>query len=207
MMAKPVASIFLPLTPATFGEASPQGVTLLIRGAAGADSMAAVRREIESVDAALTLFNVHPMSEYLSRFRVMLQWSSVVNGSLGVFGLILSCIGLAAVTSHAVARRRKEIGIRMALGARSGQVLRLVLKEGVVLVVVGSVLGFLGATALTRLVPSFIADLARILAVGTGEPWLVIGGPLLLASLALIACYLPARRSTKIDPLMALRDD
>ena len=115
---------------------------------------AAVRREIESIDPALTIFNARAMSEYLGRFRVMFQWSSVVNGSLGAFGLILSCIGLAAVTSHAVARRRKEIGIRMALGARSGQVLRLVLKEGVALVVVGSVLGFLGATALARAVPS-----------------------------------------------------
>jgi predicted permease len=206
IVAKPVPTVYLPMAAEAFGR-SAQSVTLVVRGVAGGDPLQALRRELDSIDVGLTIFNTRTMDQHVGRFSEMIQWSSMVNGGLGLFGLILSSIGLAAVTSHAVARRRKEIGIRMALGAYKLQVLRLVLKEGIVLVVVGTVLGFLGATALARAVSAATAEFARVVAVGTGDPLLLAGGPLLLATLALIACYLPARRSTKIDPLVALREE
>jgi len=128
-------------------------------------------------------------------------------GGIGVFGLVLAAIGLAGVTAYAVARRRKEIGIRMALGARKAQVLRLVLREGVALVIVGSVLGFLGAMAIVRVLSSLTSMFADSFNVSVNDPLLVVGAPLLLGALALIACYIPARRSAKIDPLKTLREE
>jgi len=126
---------------------------------------------------------------------------------MGVFGLLLAAIGLAGVTAYAVAQRRKEIGIRMALGARKGQVLRLVLREGAALVSAGTFLGFLGAVALAKMLSALTHVFVEILKVGTNDPRLLLGAPLLLVGLALLACYVPARRAAMIDPLKALREE
>jgi ABC-type antimicrobial peptide transport system permease subunit len=206
LMAKPVPTIFVPLTVEMFGHAS-TGATFLVRGAPGMDTLGALRREMRSIDPALTIFNARTLNEHLAQFEQFMRWASVANGAFGLFGLILASIGLAAVTAHAVARRRKEIGIRTALGARRAQVLRLVLKEGVLLVVVGSLLGLLGATAIARAASSITENFAKIFAVGTGDPILVIGAPALLIVLALLACYLPARKAAQVDPLVALREE
>ena len=128
-------------------------------------------------------------------------------GGIGLFGLVLAAIGLAGVTGYAVARRRKEIGIRMALGSTKGQVLRLVLREGTALIAVGTVLGFLGAVVIVKALSSLTNIFVEAFQFGTKDPRLLIGAPLLLAGLALLACYLPARRSAKIDPLTALREE
>jgi ABC-type antimicrobial peptide transport system permease subunit len=106
-----------------------------------------------------------------------------------------------------VAQRRKEIGIRMALGARKGQVLLLVLREGAALIAVGTLLGFLGAIALVRILSALTSVFVSALKVATNDPRLLIGAPLLLAALAMLACYIPARRSARIDPLKALREE
>ena len=127
--------------------------------------------------------------------------TGAIAGALG-----LSAIGLAGVTAYSVAQRRREIGIRMALGARKAQVLRLVLREGAALVCIGTVLGFLGAFGLAKLLSALTKVIFDVLNVGTNDPRLLIGAPLLLASLALLACYIPARRAAKIDPLNALRE-
>ena len=94
----------------------------------------------------------------------------------------------------------------MALGARKGQVLLLVLREGAALVSVGTVLGFLGGFALAKMLSALSHVFVEALAVGTGDPRLVVGAPLLLAVVAMLACYLPARRSTQIDPVNTLRE-
>lgn len=122
-------------------------------------------------------------------------------------GLLLACIGLAGVTTQAVARRRKEIGIRLALGSSRGRVIRLVLREAVVLVTVGAVLGFAGGFALSRVLSATNAELARLFAAGAGDPVLLVGAPLLLGGLALAACHLPAHRAGRIDPLSSLREE
>jgi ABC-type antimicrobial peptide transport system permease subunit len=120
---------------------------------------------------------------------------------------VLAAIGLAGVTAYAVARRRKEIGIRMALGARKTQVLGLVLREGVALVTAGTVLGFLGAMAMVKVLSALTSVFSDAFNVSTSDPRLIVGAPLLLAALALLACYIPARRSMKIDPVKALRQE
>ncbi len=205
MAAKPAATIFLPLTAENFNRGSALGTTVVLRGS-GPDIMAEVRREMGVTDPRLTILSARTMGEQLRQFDSLIRWTTVMNGSLGVFSLILAAIGLAGVTAHTVLRRRKEIGIRIALGARRGQVLRLVLKEGAALVVVGSALGFAGAYGLTRAFSAYTAELAQIFDTGTGDPMLLIGAPLLLAGLTFLACYFPARRSTRIDPVAALRE-
>jgi len=95
----------------------------------------------------------------------------------------------------------------MALGARKGQVLTLVLREGTSLVSVGTVLGFLGAFALAKALSAMTNVFVESLKIGTNDPRLLIGAPVLLAMLAMLACYLPARKATKIDPLKALREE
>ena len=183
------------------------GATIVARGAAGADVSSAIRREVAAVDPNLTVFHIRTMTEQLDQMSTMIQVASYFYGGLGVFGLILASIGLAGVTAYAVARRSKEIGIRMALGATAGQVLRLVMREGAVLVAVGTVMGFVGATAVSRGLASLTSELARAFGAGASDPLLLVGAPLLLGLLAILACYVPARRAAEIDPLTALRQD
>jgi macrolide transport system ATP-binding/permease protein len=208
MLAKPVPTVFVPLAVRSpSASAAQQGATLIVRGAAGLDTPADVRSAIASLDPYLTVFNVGTIDERLDQFNAVIRLSATIYGGIGIFGMILASIGLAGVTAYAVARRRKEIGIRMALGARSSQVLRLVMKEGTLLVAIGSVLGFAGAFLISRVLSSISNQLAEVFGSSVHDPLLLIGAPLLLASIALLACYLPARRSARIDPLTALRDE
>jgi putative ABC transport system permease protein len=120
---------------------------------------------------------------------------------------LLASIGLGGVTAYAVAQRRKEIGIRMALGARGRQVQGLVMREGTALVAVGSICGFAGALALARAFAHFSEMLSKGFAQPPVDHSLLVGAPLLLAGLAMLACYFPARRATKIDPVTTLREE
>jgi len=199
--------IYLPLTRRDFASPPAGGITIMVRSDAGTDALRGIRREIAFIDPNLAVFDVRTLAEYLEMSRSFLRLALDTYGGMGVFGLILAAIGLAGVTAYAVARRRKEIGIRMALGARQVQVLRLVLREGAALVTVGTVLGFLGAIAMVKILSSLTSIFVDSFKVATNDPRLLVGAPLLLASLAMLACYLPARRSAKIDPLQALREE
>jgi hypothetical protein len=201
------AVIYLPLTQRNFARPPADGITVMVRSEAGTAALNGIRREIASMDPNLTIFNVRTLSEYLELSRSSERFSVNTYGGMGVFGLVLAAIGLAGVTAYAVAQRRKEIGIRMALGARRGQVLRLVLREGAALVGVGTVLGFLGACAIAKVLSALTNVFVAALKVGTNDPRLLVGAPLLLAALALLACYIPARKAAQIDPLRALREE
>jgi ABC-type antimicrobial peptide transport system permease subunit len=136
-----------------------------------------------------------------------LRMAAWTYGVVGVFGLVLAAVGLAGVTAYSVARRAREIGIRIALGARSADVLGLVMKEGLALVATGTALGMLGAWAGSKLLSAMNASVGRVSSTSTSDPIVLIGAPLLLATLALVACYVPARRSLRIDPAAALRQE
>jgi putative ABC transport system permease protein len=168
--------------------------------------MNSIRREITSLDPNLNIFNARTLSDYLETSRSSQRFAINTYGAIGVFGMLLAAIGLAGVTSYAVAQRRKEIGIRMALGARRGQVLLLVLREGAALVCAGTVLGFLGAFGMAKMLSALMNVFVTALNVGTSNFRLLVGAPLLLASLALLACYIPARKAATIDPLNTLRE-
>ncbi|MGB2590726.1 MAG: ABC transporter permease [Candidatus Acidiferrum sp.] len=203
--------IYLPLTSRDFARPPAGGITILVRSDAGpsaeTDALSSIRNEIASIDPNLNIFNMQTLSAYLDRSRAALRFSVQTYGAIGVFGLILAAIGLAGITAYAVAQRRKEIAIRTALGASRAQVLRLVLREGAALVSIGTVLGFLGAIALAKIISSLANMFVDALRVGTNDPRLLVGAPLLLAAVALLACYVPARRSTQLDPLRALREE
>jgi macrolide transport system ATP-binding/permease protein len=199
--------VYLPLTPRDFAPPPAGGITILLRSDAGADALTSIRARITSIDPNLSMFDVQTLAEYLDRSRASTRFSVTTYGGIGVFGLVLAAIGLAGITAYSVAQRRKEIAIRTALGASRAQVLRLVLREGAALVGVGTVLGFLGAIALAKMLSALTSIFLEALKVGTDDLRLLIGAPLLLAAVAMLACYIPARRATQIDPLKALREE
>ena len=199
--------IYLPLTPGDFARPPAGGMTILVRSDAGADALSGIRKEIAFIDPNLNIFNVQTLSDYVDRSRSSTRFAVQTYAGIGVFGLVLAAIGLAGVTAYGVAQRRKEIAIRSALGASRAQVLRLVLREGTALVTVGTVLGFLGAIALAKMLSALLNIFGEALSVGKNDPRLLVGAPLLLAAVAMLACYVPARRSAQIDPLKALREE
>lgn len=197
-------AIYFPLHPADYAQPSLRGVTLMVRGMPGVDIIAAVQREISAADANLTPFNARSMTEQIAEFMSSLRSAAWTWNVMGAFGLILAAVGLAGVTAYSVAQRGHEIGIRMALGAQKSDVLGLVMKEGAVLVTAGTLIGMALTWAGLRLMSRFFFSVASVQAF---DPALLVGAPLLLASLALLACYVPARKSMRIDPAIALRQE
>jgi predicted permease len=206
-IARPAARVYLPLTPEWLAKSPAHPVTVLVRGTPGADAIAAVRDRLASLHPRLTVFNVHTMQQDLDRLDSLVQSVAAMYVILGLFALLLACIGLGGVTAYAVVRRRREIGIRMALGARAPQVQGLVLKEGAALVAAGTALGFGGAFVLARIFAAHNDVLARSFGQPDYGPLLLAGAPLMLAGLAMLACYLPARRATALDPITSLREE
>jgi len=199
--------LYLPLTSREFARPPAGGITIIERSDAGTDALNAIQNEIALIDPNLNIFHVQTLGGYLDRSRAALRFSIQTYGAIGVFGLVLAAIGLAGITAYSVAQRRKEIAIRTALGAGRAQVLGLVLREGTALVGVGTVVGFLGAVGLAKIVSALANMFVDALKFGTDDPRLLVGAPLLLASVAMLACYVPARKSVRMDPLKALREE
>jgi putative ABC transport system permease protein len=176
------------------------GMTLHIRTMGNPTSVASsVRHEVQALDQNLPVTNLQPLSEVLSGSLFAARMGAVLLAVFGGLALLLAAVGLYGVMSYAVSRRTREIGIRMALGAGTGNVLRLVLKEGMMLVGGGVVTGLLVAAAVTRLLATFLYGVSPL------DATTFVAIPLVLALVALLANYLPARRATKVDPMEALR--
>jgi len=199
--------LYRPLQAADLSQPGLLGVTLMVRSTPGADALSAVRREIASMDDTLVPFDARSMTDEIDSLLFPVRVAVWTYAGIGLFGLILASAGLAGVTAYSVTQRRKEIGIRVALGARSADVLRLVMTEGAVLVALGAAIGLAAALAGIRALSAVLAEIAQTAGNSTSDPLLLIGTPLLLAALALLSCYLPARRSTHIDPIVALREE
>jgi predicted permease len=207
IVQKPRPAIYFPLHRADYARPSLEGVTLIVRAAPSVDALTAVQREISTIDSNITPFNARSMSEHIAQFMAPLRAASWTYGLIGVFGLLLAAVGLAGMTAYSVTQRTREIGIRMALGARKNDVLGLIMKEGATLVVLGTILGGLGATAGARLLSAMSSTVGRVNSASTSDPIILLGAPLLLATLALAACYLPARRAVGVTPIAALRQE
>jgi ABC-type antimicrobial peptide transport system permease subunit len=203
--ATPVA--YRPVSRRMFAEPSNTGVVLLARANAGVDAAALIRREAETLDASVTAFGVSAVTDEIDTARFLATFATLMYGGMGAFGLILAAVGLGGVTSHAVARRRREIGIRVALGAQRSSVLWLVLRESSLIIAAGTVVGLIFAVLLTRALSALLDTLAETTQTTMTDPVILVGGPALLAALALIACYLPARDSIRIEPTVALRTE
>ncbi|MBO0861237.1 MAG: ABC transporter permease [Chloracidobacterium sp.] len=161
----------------------------------------AVRREVAAIDPNLPPNNIQPLTENVRMILWLARTGAVALGIFGFLGMTLAAIGIYGVMSYSVARRTREIGVRMALGAQAGAVLKLVVGKGLRLALVGSGIGLALAFAVTRLLRSFLYG------VGTTDPATFAGVTLFLIAVALAACYLPARQATRIGPLAALRRD
>jgi macrolide transport system ATP-binding/permease protein len=159
------------------------------------------RREIAQLDPHLPVGGVMLADENLSLAYWGPRVAAGMASTFGVLALVLATMGLYSVMTYTISQRTREIGIRMALGATLGDVLRLVLSQGMRMVIVGLALGLAGAFALTRVFASLL------LGVGTTDPLTFVGVVVLLTGTALLACWIPARRATKVNPLVALRHD
>ena len=182
-----------------------QGVALLVRTDPGVDAADAVRKMIGAKDGDVTVFAATTMADELKKTMWLAQYTAAVYSVIGIFGLVLALTGLAGVTAQAVIRRTKEIGIRIALGAQHDAVVYMVMREGMVLVAVGTLAGLASALAIARLMGSHMDSLTAKLDFSITNPIVLLGAPLLLTIVSLAACWAPARRSAKIDPVTALR--
>ena len=159
----------------------------------------AVRRELAEQDRDLPLSSVRTMEQVLADSVARRRFQMLLIASFASIGLLLAGVGIYGVISYSVAQRRHEIGVRMALGARAPDILRLVVGQGLGLALAGVGVGLLAAFALTRVLASMLYG------VSTTDPVTFVGVALLLAGVALLASYIPARRATKVDPMVALR--
>jgi putative ABC transport system permease protein len=177
-----------------------QTMTLVVRSKAESAALtSAIRKEVLAVDPGQPVYNVQTMETVIGKSISYQRLNTQLLGMFAALALILAVIGIYSVMSYQVTQHTREIGIRMALGAQSLDVLRLVLRQGLGLTVVGVAIGVAGAFALTRLLTSLLFG------VTSNDPVTYIIVSLLLTLVAAFACIVPARRATKVDPLVALR--
>jgi putative ABC transport system permease protein len=192
---EPRPAYYVPIAQAPFTQ-----VTLVVKTANDPRQLIkTITREVASIDPDLPVFSVKSLDEYMAGAVAAPRFNTTLLSIFASVALLLTIVGLYGVMSYAVAQRTNEIGIRMALGAQSRDVLRLIVGQGLKLVVIGLALGYVGALALTRLMEGLLYG------VGARDSITMIVVAAILTIVAILACYLPARRATRIDPLEALR--
>jgi predicted permease len=188
--------VFQPFRPQT------RAFALMVRTAVPPETLVeTVRRTIREIEPGATVFNVAPMEERVALQMARPRFVSWLMGAFAGLALLLAAIGVYGVLAQQVARRTQEIGIRMALGASAGEILRLVMRSGLALVGLGLAIGAVGALAMTRLLQTVLYGVSQT------DPVTFGGVMLTLGAVALVATLVPARRAMRVDPLVALRRD
>jgi hypothetical protein len=189
--------VYLPLA-----QGYERAVTLIARGAGDPNLLtAAIRNEMRGLDANLPLYNARTMVEHMELPRFPARVAATALGAFGPLALLLAAVGVFGVMSYAVTQRTREIGVRIALGAGSNEILKLIVGHGAMLAGTGVGIG-LGVAGLgTRLLANLLFGVSAI------DPLTFVSVTALLTATAFLACYLPARRATKVDPMVALRQD
>ena len=185
-----------------FSQAPPDYMTLLVKSSKEPQALAAaIRRVVASIDQEQPVFGIATMQDVVDASVSKPRITSVLLGLFSGLAFVLAAVGIYGVISYSVGQREKELGIRIALGAKRGDVLQLVLTQGGKIALGGIVAGTAGSVALTQL-------MARLLySVSAFDPVIFSAAALVLASVAMAACYIPARRSMGVDPLIALRQE
>ncbi|HTL18487.1 MAG TPA: ABC transporter permease, partial [Patescibacteria group bacterium] len=198
-----LAGLEAPSEPAYYLPASQaplQDMTLLVRTSTDPLSLVgAIRAAVLSIDPNQPISNVSTLEKIVDDSIAQRRLNMLLMGLFGGLAMLLSAVGIYGLLSHAVTQRTQELGIRMALGAQVSDVLRLVLKQGMMLALAGELIGLIGAFALTRVIRGLLFGVTP----NDATTFVVVAA--VLGVVALAACYLPARRATKVDPLIALR--
>jgi len=159
-----------------------------------------LRARVPGVHASLTPGNIRPMTDVIAEGISGPRFNMLLVTAFAVLALVLSSIGIYGVIAYSVAQRNQEIGVRMALGAGRGEIVRLVLRDGVVIAVVGVAVGLAGSFALSRVMDGLLVGISA------HDPLTFAGGAMILLVVALIASYAPALRASRVEPLIALRE-
>ena len=187
--------MYIPLQQQPFGSR----VTIVARTTHGQRIAGDIRTLVASMDPNLPIVGSQTLDERTTLRVIPQRVAASVSGVLGLVGVLLAAIGIYGVTAYSVAQRTREIGIRIALGAGRGNVVAMVLRQGLMIATIGSAIGLLLAAATGRLLASFLLGVAPI------DPLTFAAAAALFTLVGLAACYAPARRATRIDPMDALR--
>ena len=196
------AQIYLPIwqVPNQFWPLLANGGGYVVRTTPGTpDITSAVRQAAEKVEGTAVVYDVRPMEEIVARSISTQRLTMFLLSAFSSLALVLSAVGIYGVISYLTSQRTHEIGVRVALGASSSDVLRMVLGQGLRITLIGVAIGLAAAFGLTRLITTLIYG------VGTTDPLTFVSVAILLSAVALFACYLPARRAMRVDPIVALR--
>jgi putative ABC transport system permease protein len=186
----------------TVAQLPPTSMSMVVRTSRDPMQMlASVREQVWAVDKDIPVTNIETMERLMAKSVAPRQFNLLLLGLFALAGLVLAAVGLYGVLSYTVTQRTREIGVRMALGAHRGDVLRLVIGEGMKLALIGASLGLGGALALTRLLKTLLFG------VSATDPLTFIVIAAVLIIVALLACWIPARRATKVDPMISLRSE
>jgi putative ABC transport system permease protein len=188
-------TMYLPYAQRPYGT-----MTLLVRSAFGSKELFdAVRKEVWAVDKDQPVTDLQSVDQYFSNSVSRRRFNLALLGVFAGVALIMASVGIYGVISYSVTQRTHEIGIRIALGAKASDVLKLVVGQGVILALIGVGIGLAAAVALTRLMSSLLYE------VSATDPLTFAAISLLVIGVALGACFVPARRATRVDPMVALR--
>jgi predicted permease len=194
------ADLRTPVGPLAFVPAANRGVRFEVRTAMDPTALVSTVRKVAArVDSAVPLFDMLTQTEQIGRLLMQERLIARLSSFFGALALVLACVGLYGLLSYEVARRTREIGIRMALGAQRGDLLRLVVGQGILLALIGAAIGVGTAIGVTRFMSSMLYG------IHAGDPVTFAAVAILLALVALAACYIPARRAMRVDPMVALR--
>ena len=192
----PTSFVYLPLAQTP----SKQMLLLVQTSGDAAAAAGAVREIVRGLDANQPIFNVRTISTFFQQRAVTVPWLiTEVIITMGLLGLTLALVGLYGLIAYSVSRRTQEIGIRMAIGANKRHVLRMVIRQGLVLSLAGIAVGSVATYGVVRLLTAALAGFSSM------NPITFIFVPMLLIFVTLAACYIPARRASRVDPMIALR--
>jgi ABC-type antimicrobial peptide transport system permease subunit len=189
-------------TPDRFMPLIARGMTVTLRSHTSPLTLVpSIRQAVAQLNSEEVMYNVQTMDAIISRSLAARRFSMILLGLFATVALVLSCVGIYGVISCLVEQRTREIGIRIALGAQPTDVLRSIMRQGMRMALIGVAIGSIAALGLTRLMSKLLYG------VSTADPLVFLGVAALLVVMALAACFIPARRAMRVDPIVALRNE